>query len=58
MIDIATGNVSTLAGDLTAVKSAEINGTGAAARSTIGITTDGISLYVADRGSNVIRQIR
>ena len=59
MIDIATGT-STLAGDLTAVKSAEINGTGAAARfnSPIGITTDGISLYVADRGSNVIRQIR
>jgi hypothetical protein len=38
----------------------EIDGTGSAARfdTPIGITTDGVGLYVADRQSNIIRRIR
>jgi hypothetical protein len=66
-IDIASGAVSTLAGAAQPLPppplieaAAEIDGIGAAARFNfpIGITTDGVSLYVTDRGSNVIRRIQ
>jgi len=53
--------VSTLAGITPSVLApGETNGTGTAARFNfpIGLTTDGVSLFVADRGSNVIRRIR
>lgn len=55
-IDIATADVATLAGSLTPGSS---DGIGAAARFNTpgGITTDGTSLYVADRNNNLIRRI-
>lgn len=60
---IATGDVTTLAGAVTGASA--VDGTGAAAsfNGLAGITTDGVSLYVADRVSgnginNSIRKIR
>ncbi len=55
-IDIATGEVTTLAGDGT---QGFRNGTGTAARFAIpeGITTDGTNLYVADYLNNRIRKV-
>jgi sugar lactone lactonase YvrE len=66
-IVIATGVVTTLAGAPEPpgtgpfIEAAgEIDGTGTSARFSfpIGITTDGVSLIVADRTSNVIRRVR
>ncbi|MBI1824415.1 MAG: hypothetical protein HYR80_09930 [Nitrospirae bacterium] len=56
-IVISTGVVTTLAGSPGSVGST--NGMGAAARFKFpsGITTDGFSLYVNDRGNNTIRKI-
>ncbi len=57
-IAIATREVTTLAG--TAGKYGSADGTGAAARFNypLGITTDGMSLYVADTGNSTIRKIQ
>ena len=54
---IATGAVTTLAG--TAGMQGSTDATGAKARfvSPIGITTDGVNLYVADDGNNTIRKV-
>lgn len=54
---IATGAVTTIAG--TAGLSGTTDATGAVARfnNPNGITTDGINLYVADTGNNLIRKI-
>jgi hypothetical protein len=60
-IVIASGAVTTLAGAMPPlVTTAEIDGTGTAARfnNPVGITTDGVSLYVTDALSNAIRMIR
>jgi len=56
-IVIATGVVTTLAGSTT---SGTTNGTGTAAKfsAPAGVTTDGLSVYVADTGNNLIRQIQ
>ena len=53
---IATGVVSTLAG--TAGATGATDGTGSAARfnTPVGITTDGVNLYIADSG-NTIRKV-
>ena len=60
-IDIATGEVTTLAGNATALPSSygTTDGTGADARfaEPTGITTDGTNLYVSDKGSDSIRKI-
>jgi sugar lactone lactonase YvrE len=55
---IATGEVTTVAGN--AFVSGETNGTGDQARflNPFGITSDGDNLYVADAGSALIRRIR
>lgn len=57
-IVISTGVITTLAGSATDPPGS-VNGTGLAARfnSPVGITTDGINLYVTDFGNNTIRQI-
>jgi hypothetical protein len=65
---IATGAVTTLAGAApppapppTIIgQPGEANATGTSARFNlpIGITTDGVSLYVSDRGSNTIRRVQ
>jgi len=54
---LATGAVTTIAG--TAGSYGSTDGTGSAARfqSSLGITTDGTNLYVADSGNNTIRKI-
>ena len=54
---IATGAVTTLAGSSNV--SGSTDGTGAAARfnKPIGITIDGLNLYVADTGNNTIRKV-
>lgn len=56
-MNIATGNVTTIAGTPGAIGSAD--GTGSAARfnSPTGITTDGTNLYVCDTLNHTIRQI-
>ncbi len=58
-IVIATGAVTTLAGNSNGAMLGAVDGTGAAASfaSATGITTDGSNLYVADRGSRKIRKI-
>lgn len=55
-IDMATGVVTTLAGSGLA-GSKDGTGTGATFSTPNGITTDGISLFVADSGNNRIRKI-
>jgi hypothetical protein len=56
-MNIATGNVTTIAGSPGATGS--VDGTGSAARfnSPTGITTDGTNLYVCDTLNHTIRQI-
>jgi cysteine-rich repeat protein len=56
-IEVATGNVTTVAG--TAATAGTTDGVGTAALFTEprGITTDGVNLYVADFGNHTIRQI-
>ncbi len=58
-IVIATGAVITLAGNGSGGMLGAVDGTGVAASfsSATGITTDGSSLYVADRGARKIRKI-
>lgn len=58
-IVIATGAVTTLAGNGSGGMLGAVDGTGVAASfaSATGITTDGSSLYVADRGARKIRKI-
>lgn len=55
-LDLTTGAVSTLAGSAT---SGSTDGTGAAAsfNGPVGITTDGVYVYLADSGNNKIRKI-
>lgn len=55
-IDIATGTVSTLAGDF---YSGNKDGSSTTARflAPTGVTTDGTNVYVADYGNNTIRKI-
>lgn len=57
IVEISTGNTTTLAG--TAGITGSADGTGPAARfdSPNHITTDGINLYVTDSGNNTIRKI-
>jgi hypothetical protein len=57
-IVISTGDISTLAGSASDPPGSN-NGTGLDARfsSPVGITTDGINLFVADFGNHTIRQI-
>lgn len=55
-IVIATGQVTTLAGSGLA-GSEDGTGTGASFSTPNGITTDGLSLFIADSGGNRIRQI-
>ena len=56
-VDIATGNVTTLAGQTG--ERGTVDGVGSAARFTFprGITTDGTNLYVADTDNQTIRKI-
>ena len=58
---IATGAVTTLAGGgspgATASGSANGSGTSATFNGPYGITTDGMNLYVADSGNNLIRKV-
>ncbi len=58
-IVIATGAVTTLAGNGSGGMLGAVDGTGVAASfgSATGITTDGSNLYVTDRGSRKIRKI-
>jgi sugar lactone lactonase YvrE len=56
-IVIATGVVTTLAGQAGVQGSADGTGAAATFNSPYGITTDGTNLYVADSGNNTIRQI-
>ena len=53
---ISTGVVTTLAGSGSGSK---VNGTGTEStfRQPVGITTDGIDLYVIDKGNHLIRKI-
>ena len=56
-VNIASGEVSTLAGSAGTYGSADGIGTAAKFNSPAGITTDGTYLYVADYYNNIIRQI-
>ncbi|MEW6058248.1 MAG: hypothetical protein AB1540_16720, partial [Bdellovibrionota bacterium] len=58
-IDLTTGAVYTLAGDIAAAAAGTANGVGTAARfqAPLGITTDGTYVYVADSANNRIRRI-
>ena len=56
-IVIATGAVSTLAGDASLAGSADGVGLAAQFRSPYGLATDGKNLYVADSGNNTIRKV-
>ena len=53
----ATGVVTTLAGMAGIVGSLDATGTAATFHTPYGITTDGISLFVADTGNNTIRKV-
>jgi len=55
---IATGAVTTLAGQVDIAGSADGTGTAASFGSPYDITTDGKSLYVADPDNNVVRKIQ
>lgn len=54
---IATGEVTTLAGSVGSIGSADGTGTAARFYSPTGITTDGTNLFVSDSGSNSIHKI-
>jgi hypothetical protein len=54
---IATGAVTTLAGSAGVIGSTDGTGTAARFYHTVGITTDGTNLYVADYGNHTIRKI-
>ncbi len=58
-IDIVTGTVTTLAGVSGVGGGGNLDGVGTSAKfsSPSGITTDGFSLYIADRGNNNIRKV-
>ncbi len=56
-IVISTGTVSTLAGTAGVQGSGDYTGAAASFWSPLGITTDGINLYVTDSGNDTIRQI-
>jgi sugar lactone lactonase YvrE len=56
-IVIATGDTTTLAGSSGTAGSADGTGTAASFNNPIGITTDGVNLYVADSINNKIRKI-
>jgi hypothetical protein len=56
-IVIATGVVTTFAGTVGSVGSADGTGALAAFHYPVGITTDGTNLYVADTGNSIIRKI-
>lgn len=55
-VNIATGEVSTLAGSATA-GATDALGTAASFNSPQGLTTDGFNVYVADSGNNKIRKV-
>ena len=56
-IVIATGEVSTLAGQAGVAGSDDGTGTAARFRTPFGIATDGLSLFVSDQAANTIRKI-
>ena len=56
-IVIATGQVTTFAGTAAVQGSGDYIGAAASFWAPLGITTDGINLYVTDSGNNTIRQI-
>jgi DNA-binding beta-propeller fold protein YncE len=56
-IVIATGQVTTFAGTAGVQGSGDYTGAAASFWSPLGITTDGINLYVTDSGNDTIRQI-
>jgi len=56
-IVIATGQVTTFAGTALVQGSGDLIGAAASFWAPLGITTDGINLYVTDSGNNTIRQI-
>lgn len=58
-VEIATGKVTTIAGGISSTFPNSVDASGTSARFTnpVGITTDGLSLYVADSGNNTIRRI-
>jgi hypothetical protein len=58
MVDISTGETSTLAGSSTgAAGSSDGTGTGARFNGPEGITLTGSNVYIADTGNNTIRKI-
>lgn len=57
MVNIASGEVSTLAGSAGTYGSADGTGNAAEFSSPYGITTDGTNLYVSDMSNQTIRQI-
>ncbi|BCG47140.1 hypothetical protein GEOBRER4_n1962 [Citrifermentans bremense] len=56
-VSIATGAVSTLAGQADRPGSADGSGAAASFRFPSGITTDGTNLFVSDTGNNTVRKI-
>jgi hypothetical protein len=58
-IDIATANVTTYAGDFTAVTAGSVDGTGTGAKfnKPFGISSDGTNLYVVEQYGDVVRNI-
>jgi len=59
-IDVPSGNTTTLAGDGTAATQDSTDGTGGTAQfnAPVGITHDGLFLYVAERDGCVIRRVQ
>jgi sugar lactone lactonase YvrE len=57
MIEIASGNVTTIAGVAGKIGSDDGLGMLASFNGPVGITTDGKNLYVADTGNNIIRKV-